>query len=232
MRFIEFYSPRFKSKLYAPSTRSVVLLTMGHEQFLLDFLEEELSEDAIGIDIGACIGTFTLPLAQKSPKGLVIACEPEITNYTCLLLNARELKLMNVFGMNIAVAGQRAILPFKLTNSAGHHTLATYEPDSRFSRVIGVFPVFSLTLADIIELWNLERLDWLKIDTEGAEKEILLHPKTLLYLSKLKPKMAIEMHIEYDDKIVIRALKSIGYRIRQEFRDQRRSHNFLYCWCE
>jgi len=230
MRFIEFYSPRFKSKLYAPSTRSVVLLTTGHEQYLLDFLMDDLREDAIGIDKGACIGTFALPLAQQSPKGLVIACEPEITNYTCLLLNARELKLMNLFGMNVAIAGQRGILPFKLTTSAGHHVLATYEPDSRYSKVIGILPVFSLTLADLIQLWNLQRLDWLKIDTEGAEKEILLHPKTLLYLKKLKPKMAIEMHIEYDDKIGMRALKNIGYSVRQEFKDVRHSHNYLYCW--
>jgi len=223
-----FFSRYYRCELYVPTLQERGLLEGDHEKWTLEFLNVQKGD--IGIDIGACCGTFTLPTAILSgEKGLVIAVEPEPINFTCLALNVKKLNLNNVVLFNVAVSNKRGLAKLFLADLGGHHSMYEHLIDRRYAKPVGTIHVPCLTLADIVEIVNPPKIDWIKIDTEGSEKDILTEEKTVKVLEEYKPKrLSIEVHEEGHDKIIIELLESIGYEVKQSFPDSLKRHNFIF----
>lgn len=172
-----------------------------------DFVQ--ITRDSIVVDVGAHIGSFSIMVARSARK--VLAFEPEPTNYQMLKKNVElnHLKNMSIFEM--AVSG-----------TSGHQDIYTHQGGSSadyslYERGItnikaGRIPTISVE--DILKREGLPRIDFLKLDCEGAEHDIL---RNMSFETAAKIMgMAMETHrvpSEFSIDIPLR-LKELGFEIR------------------
>ena len=142
------------------------------------------------IDIGANAGFFTLFAASRFPKATIIAFEPIAINFNQLERNRNLNEDVCIFCRQMAVYGH-----------AGE-VLLSFDPDDSFTTAASVIrgedhqkatiKVASMTLPDIFEAYQLKRCDFLKMDCEGSEYDILYNCPDK-YLHRVV-QMAIEVH--------------------------------------
>jgi len=106
------------------------------------------------IDIGANIGTFSLMASKYADK--VISYEPEPHNYRQLLKNIRINKLTNIYANKLAIGKPGIAL---INDNGGCSQLSIYSGSK--CKVI--------SMDDI----PFDHCDFMKIDTEGAEDDII-----------------------------------------------------------
>ena len=131
---------------------------------------------AIGvvIDAGANIGLTSLYFADRYPRARVIAIEPDHDNYTLLLqnINARD----NIIPVNAALWWRHGRLTMH-DPGIGAWGLRTRELETDSSnrlppRIEAIVPV--VTVADVIDSQLASgRVSLLKLDIEGAERDVL-----------------------------------------------------------
>ena len=147
------------------------------------------------VDVGAYIGDFTIFAARKARQGRVLAIEPFPDNYNLLQKNIRINNLRNVIAINKALSdenGTEKIYIAKI-NSGGHSTVKEYISGDSLE-------VRSVTLSRIITDYKVKKIDFLKMDCEGAEYKILFGtPKSIL--NKVD-KIVMEYHTVGKDKNV------------------------------
>ena len=153
------------------------------------------------IDVGANVGAFTIKAArQVGPTGKVIAIEPEAENLALLYKNTRHLS-------NVVVIGKAA------SGSKGQQKLYQAPQPFLFSTQsdygLGFTEVEADSVDNIVSELGLDRVDFIKIDVEGAELEVLEGAAKTLNL----PGVGIAMEAcHYDSELdeVTRYLESRG----------------------
>lgn len=122
-----------------------------------------MSEAKVIIDAGANIGLSSLFLAKRYPNASIICVEPEIENYSLLLKNTKEYP--NIICINKALWSTQAPLKIKnlSTDSWGFEIIET-------KNKIGA--IEAITISEILNQYNFQKIDILKIDIEGSEKEV------------------------------------------------------------
>lgn len=120
------------------------------------------------VDIGANVGVFTVRAARVA--GHVLAIEASPLNASYLRRNIRSNRLGNVTVVNQGVAATRGMMKLYSAPTSGGNTLL--DPD-----VSGTYTSFesieTAHLSDILARFEIEKVDLLKIDCEGAEGIIL-----------------------------------------------------------
>lgn len=134
----------------------------------LRYLQHFLVPGAVFIDVGANVGVFTVKAAKEvGMAGLVVAIEPFIETALQLSNNVRANGYSNVRVRNFCIGRE--------TQHARLH-LNKGKPNS-FSLIpagnVGSVSVMCVSLNDLCRWEKLERLDYLKIDAEGAEAAVL-----------------------------------------------------------
>ena len=120
------------------------------------------------VDIGANVGVYTMKAAQGvGAEGLVIAVEPFIESARQLAANARANGFENVRLRNCCVGRATGHSKLYLNDCKPNSFGLLRTGDARS------LSVFCATLDDLCHWEALERLDYLKIDAEGAEEMIL-----------------------------------------------------------
>jgi FkbM family methyltransferase len=180
-------------------------------------------DDPKVIDAGANIGIATLFIKQTYPRARIIAFEPEPLAFAALERNIRANALKNVTAVNKAIAGRRgsAVLlghPYSLVSSlkGGRGT------STKSSRVETV------SLSSYVD----EEIDFLKLDVEGVEVEII---ENLAMAGKLHliRQLVCEYHhhLESDDDALSRFLRTLeetgfGYQLLAGFQTPFRQSEF------
>lgn len=121
------------------------------------------------IDIGGNIGTFAIVAAQGSPAGRVLSFEPDAENFRLLKANvALNGVAIEAHQMAVAAASGHVTL-FTWPWDGGHHTLIAGKlgEGEREQRVPAI------SLSEIFDRFKVAHCDFLKLDCEGAEYEIL-----------------------------------------------------------
>jgi FkbM family methyltransferase len=119
------------------------------------------------IDIGGNIGTFSVYAAAVCRASRVIAFEPFPDNYRMLLKNVEQNNLHMITCVNQAVAGSSGVRTMRLNPiDSGSHSLVK----GTLERTVNVE---CCTLDDIFQRYSLSKIDYLKVDCEGSEYEIL-----------------------------------------------------------
>lgn len=133
-----------------------------------------LKEDSIVIDIGAQIGCFAVKAAKIAKKGKVYCFEPEPQNFNILKKNVKINKLSNVFYFRKAVTGVQGIVKLFIPcehakKQTGEYSIFKFEGRHQNKYL----KVQSTSLNSILSDNKIERVDLLKLDCEGAERQIL-----------------------------------------------------------
>lgn len=158
------------------------------------------------IDIGANIGAFTIKAAQAFPKATIISFEPSIETYNILTRNLIENKIKNVKSFNQAVAKKNGQSFLYDPGPSGLRSLHNSRGSSK------KITVKTLSLNKVISDLKINKCDFLKIDCEGAEYEIIYNLKPA-NLKKIKF-MSLEFHdgIQGNHEDLIKFLNKQGFK--------------------
>ncbi len=129
------------------------------------------------IDIGAGLGDFAVHVAKGRPHSTIYAYEPFPQSFALLQENLRLNQIENVKVFPYAVCAQAGPTCLYLQSEAVAHTIVRPE-----SGTLGdTIEVSGLTLDQIFAELQLTHCDYLKMDCEGAEWDILFNtsPATL-----------------------------------------------------
>ena len=170
----------------------------------VDLMRQFLRPGHLVIEVGANIGSHTVPLAKTvGATGRVIAFEPQRIVYQTLCANVAINSLTNVYCRCEAVGDRPGVVNIPTLD---------YSKDNNFGGLSlgGEYPGEPATVVTIDQL-ELPRCDLLKADVEGMELSVLqgarqtldrFHP--ILYLENDRPDKSPQL-IEY--------LLSIGYQL-------------------
>ncbi len=167
---------------------------------------KNIAKHGLVLDIGANIGTFTLYCA-KQHDCIVFAYEPSQRNYDLLVENIELNGLVDrIRAFRKAVAGQivKRSLYFNPLSHAGSTLYAPNDQD------LMVEEIDCTTLKSIFEENQIDHCDLLKIDCEGAEKEILTE-ETKICFNRVQSVM-LEWH-NYDGHIYRDYLERLGFSV-------------------
>jgi FkbM family methyltransferase len=126
------------------------------------------------LDAGAYTGLSTAYFAARYPGAKIIAIEPSEENFALLIRNVS--KLENVHAINAALWGESGSLV--LTDPGrGYWGLTVEESDTGTSpdqknSLVPPSKVDALTVADLMSDCEVDRVNLLKLDIEGSEKEV------------------------------------------------------------
>ncbi|MBL8058392.1 MAG: FkbM family methyltransferase [Anaerolineales bacterium] len=143
------------------------------------FVRQTLRPGDLVLDVGANYGLFTLLAARRvGPAGRVYAFEPSARERAGLLKNIAANGLTNVTVLEQAVADRPGLAQLAVARDGGLNALArNAHPEQA---VTHWQPVSVTTLDDFVAGAGLPRVDFLKIDVEGAEALVLRGAARLL----------------------------------------------------
>jgi FkbM family methyltransferase len=182
------------------------------EKFIIDhltaglFCEPDIAEiflkvlregDTV-IDVGANVGFFTvLAAALVGPKGRVVSFEPDPANFARLQANVKANGFEHVTLINRPVSDQARPVSFYI-NSDDSGGSALWDPAEYPGNVLSkanpqVLSVESTTIDAELERLALPPVRLVKIDTEGAEHQVVRGARRLL-ANRGVPFVVAELH--------------------------------------
>lgn len=142
-------------------------------------------------DVGAHLGTFTRVALRRGARH-VVAFEPNPVNAACFRRTfAPEITTGRVRLVEAAVWHSPGVLAFEFGGSSQMGTVSTS----------GRRQVQAVTLDQIVDELRLERVDFIKMDIEGAERHALAGARRLLAADR--PRLAVCIYHGPDDPDVI-----------------------------
>ena len=176
----------------------------------------------IVVDVGAHIGKYTI-IASKmvGSKGKVIAIEAHPVNYDILKQNIVMNKLNNVIVLNYAVHSIETMVKlYEPDQEEGTTIYNTIMTDRTLLNDQKYVEVKADTLDSLLLESGIKEVNWIKIDVEGAEYEVLKGATNILSSSK-DISLLIEIHkllvnnkTFYDP--IIHLLESKNYKLSFE----------------
>jgi FkbM family methyltransferase len=152
-------------------------------------LEEFLDCNSVFVDVGANVGIYTLKAAKCLDKsGVVLALEPFPDILATLAHNVQANGFTNVRLRNFC-AGKHTEHAMLWMNSNKPNSFSLVKIDNEASSL----STLTVSLDELFGWEGLERLDYLKIDAEGAEEQILIGAAKIL--AKYRPIIQLEVTI-------------------------------------
>lgn len=167
-----------------------------------------ISPDDVVIDIGCYYGSYTIPALAAGAQ--VYAVDPWPVYFDTL----RWICEFNNISMSKLVTVAKAIGEFDPDFNAAQSAMPY--PD--------MYPPAGtqfITLEQLVSEYSITRLDWIKMDVEGAELSILRSGQSTI--REFKPSMLIEDHSDvYDfvaamdsERLCLELLDDIGYQVKK-----------------
>lgn len=156
-----------------------------YEKGLVELLKNKIPQKGVFIDVGANIGSISIPLAIARPDITIIAIEASPWIYKVLQNNISHNNVYNITAENYAVYNE--------SNKA----LPMYAPKELFGKG-SLKPIFTgasemvntITIDTIKNKFNLTTIDFIKVDVEGFETCVFKGMNETIELEK--PKIVFE----------------------------------------
>lgn len=187
-----------------------------YEVFIKNEYESDLvklENDDIVVDLGANIGMFTLFAAQKAKH--VYAVEPLPESYSNLKRNVESLN--NVTTIDKAVFSKGTEIEFNKNEISGASSI--FNKRENYEKLI----VQTISFENFIKQYNIDRINYLKVDIEGAEFDLFENINES-YLENNIDKIFMEVHIMNSfnlDSILNKIDKYFHYNIESENTDRK-----------
>ena len=166
---------------------STDLMALTHVWMIQEYSDDDfpINNDDVIIDVGAHIGLFALFASQFCKNGKIFCYEPIKENYKILIENIEMNQIQNIFPNNLAVTKETSRVKIFLNDDQSGHSM--------FIQNKNFVEVDSKSLSDIFIDNGIKECDFLKLDCEGAEYEIVESISSDLF-TKIN-KTAIEYHM-------------------------------------
>jgi FkbM family methyltransferase len=162
------------------------------------------------IDIGAALGDFSIWAAKQDPNGRVLAAEPFPPAISLLNANLEKNHIKNVVVFEGALSNKTGEI--SLNTSAGETVLNSTALSQPSDQIV---QVPTLMLSDFFKRYSIDHCDYLKMDCEGAEYEILFSTSDEI-INKID-RICMEVHdqlTKHNRGEMINFLKGKGYLTR------------------
>ena len=168
----------------------------------LSLMSKFIMKDDVVFDIGSNIGAFTVPFAKKVGElGQVYAFEPQKVIYDLLQDNVNKNKLKNVKVFNVGMGKKKEELELNEIDysKVGNFGGVSFKYDSSsFTKNIKN-KKYKVKIINLNEFMEIEKCNFMKIDVELMELDILTGGKS--FLKKFRPILWIENHQFYPNEI-------------------------------
>jgi FkbM family methyltransferase len=202
---------------------NMILRTGEWQPEIWESISPNLSEGSVFLDVGAHIGYFSIKAAPKVGKtGRVVAFEPNPETLVLLRDNVTVNKAQNVIVEPIACTDREQTLTLYAAPNlnTGASSLARENANISAEEAPRPYSVRGRPIDDVVRELNLERVDAMKVDVEGAEVYVLrgavntmkrFHPKIVV---EIVERQLASMHTTPHDLIGL--IEGAGYnRSRQ-----------------
>lgn len=129
---------------------------------------KEQRDHEIFVDVGAHIGTFSLYAASKAPTRTIYAFEPEPFNYTLLCENIALNDSATIKPIRAAVSAQSGTATLYVQHERGAQGHSIVHAKTTDARIVD-----AISLPDFFSKNHITRCDYLKLDCEGSEYDII-----------------------------------------------------------
>lgn len=179
------------------------------------------------VDVGAHYGYFSLFANANTTSGTeIIAVEPAAENVRILKQNMQLNDLQNVRVVEGALSGEEGEIEL-YTAKSDNYSLFDSEANKLSSNK--AVRVEAVTLAHIMQRHDIQSIDFLKMDCEGAEYPVLMEAPTSV-LDRIQT-ISLEFHDvqseDYNSFKLLRFLKASGFSI-VKFAHEPTNHNLNY----
>jgi FkbM family methyltransferase len=176
----------------------------GHDLGDLRFLWRNLSPGMVFLDIGAHHGLYSIVAAKKlGATGTVVAFEPSSAEYRRLRLHLHLNRLSLIRTEPLALGAVTSTQKF-FKVSSGDSTRGGLRPPASSDQVSEII-VETARLDDYVSQFQLTRVDLVKLDVEGGERDVFEGAE--LVLTKFRPIIVCE--------VLDAATSAWGYKARQ-----------------
>lgn len=163
------------------------------------------------IDGGANIGFATLYFKSIYPGATVVGLEPEQSNFLMLKENIALNKLNKV---HLLQAGIWPTDTFLNINKTGKH-IREWSFTVEESTKMEADSIRGYSIASIMKLYELEQIDILKLDIEGAERELFEDEKGISNVLQKTRFIALEIHQDNDKSMIELILRKNNFLISE-----------------
>ncbi|MDY6874649.1 MAG: FkbM family methyltransferase [Chloroflexota bacterium] len=180
------------------------------------------------IDIGAGIGEFAILVAKEHPSSQVYAYEPFPESFVLFQENLNLNMTENIRAFQMAVGSKSGKMMLATTGEAVQHT-TTHSTVS--GSATSMIEVQGLSLDDLFQISGIGHCDFLKIDCEGCEFEILFNASqvTLRNIDHI----CLEYHdgvTEFSHQDLAQFFEKRGFQVRLTRNPVHRHLGFLHAF--
>ena len=153
-----------------------------------------VEQDDIVIDCGSNIGLFSIVTAKHCAKVYAFECVPNIYQYISKISE----KYKNIVLVKKAVGAYSGKVKFSMDNdlNTNNRIIQGDKDDIKNSSFVSI-----TTIDDFVKEYGLNKVDFIKADIEGAERDMLRGAKETL--KKYAPKLSIcEYHMPDDPEVL------------------------------
>ena len=215
---LRFRAPKYGYEFYCRLNKDDFKLMALHEDEILDQFNPKLGDTVV--DVGAHIGLYSLIAAKRvGSSGKVIAIEPDPENCKLLQRNVEINKLTNVSILELAAFSSTSKLKLYLPGKErGFTKLSTLMANRAVTE--NFLEIDATTLDCLLVTQGITEVNWIKIDVEGAELEVLRGAAITLSES-MDIALLIEVHNVNNMDLysaIVKLLRSYGFDIKFERR--------------
>ena len=190
---------------------AAIYFTGDYEPYLKKHYKQLINPGDYVLDIGANIGFHTMYFAELcGPEGLVFAFEPIQLNYAALLDNLSLNSFSQIRTVNAALGNENREIDIHIdpaaTNPGAYNLLTEGKKNTSITCLKGDY---------YLENVAVKKIDFIKIDVEGYEYEVLKGLKQTI--SRFRPSIIFEYDRNYqlkmnaDARLIFDFLKELNY---------------------
>ncbi|MBD0359722.1 MAG: FkbM family methyltransferase [Nitrososphaeraceae archaeon] len=222
---VVFTSPKYGHKFYSRITRKVnnflihdVYTSMvDHEEDIVEQFSPKRGD--IVVDVGAAFGFYTIMASKRvGLQGKVVAIEPQPNILEMLNRNIKLNELTNIITLSYAVYSERSKVRlysnYSIIQQRAKQSLQNY------------IEVSAETLDNLLRQVGIDEVNWIKVDVEGAELEVLKGAAGILSRSS-EISLLVEVHSPDLLKSILELCESYGFGVEFEKTYQNENSHLL-----
>jgi FkbM family methyltransferase len=199
-----------KKVFYRSSSSDMTLMyeILFQSKYQSEYIFPDKLNPKVIFDIGGNIGITSIYLASIFPDAKIYTFEPLPDNFEILTKNIQ--KYDNIEAFNIGLGSKNGNFKVYLSDDSENFGGVSFFPDPTGNKSDSYISCEVKNINEMIEKLNIESIDLIKIDTEGAEHDILMaiHEKIIRNVSWITG----ELHGNQDFEL-LNYLNNLGFSI-------------------